>query len=153
MVELKQNLKPTHPFPVKETLEDLPKFECFKWVLVLGFKVLCMHMLVHIQYYRVSMLFSTKVQDLLPFVSSPILWGTLLLVALMTYKLGLNVLNIDRKKRFFKISVDEVIHSLFYSKKNDFFIIVLLYVFNNFKSLNASTRTTPSEYVTTLNLD
>ncbi len=34
-------------------------------------------------------LFSTKVQDLSPLVSSPILWGTLLLDVLMTYKLGL----------------------------------------------------------------
>ncbi len=90
------------------------------------------------------MLFSTKVQDLSLLVSSPILWGTLLLDVLMTYKLGLNVQNINKKICFVNINVDEVIHN-FYNKNNDSLIIILIYASNNFNSLKC--KTTPIEYV------
>ncbi len=92
----------------------------------------------------ISMLFSTKVQDLSPLVSSPILWGTLLLDVLMTYKLGLNVRNINKKICFLNINVDDVIHN-FYNKNNDSLIIIVIYASNNFNSLKC--KTTPIEYV------
>jgi len=92
----------------------------------------------------ISMLFSTKVQDLSLLVSSPILWGTLLLNVLMTYKLGLNVQNINKKICFVNINVNEVIHN-FDNKNNDSLIIILIYVSNNFNSLKC--KTTPTEYV------
>ncbi len=51
--------------------------------------------------FKIYVLFSTKVQDLFPLVSSLILWGTLLLVALVTYKLGLNVLDTKYEIKYF----------------------------------------------------
>jgi hypothetical protein len=67
----------------------------------------------------------------------------LLLDVLMTYKLGLNVQNINKKKRFVNINVDEVIHNFY--NNNDSLIITLIYVSNNFNCLKC--KTTPIEYV------
>jgi hypothetical protein len=80
------------------------------------------------------MLFSTKVQDLSPLVSSPIIRGTLLLVALMIYKLGLNVLDTNKRICFLNINENEAIHNFFYNKNNDSLIIVSIYVFDNSNS-------------------
>jgi hypothetical protein len=68
----------------------------------------------------------------------------LLLNVLMTYKLGLNVQNINKKICFVNINVNEVIHN-FDNKNNDSLIIILIYVSNNFNSLKC--KTTPTEYV------
>jgi hypothetical protein len=74
--------------------------------------------------FKIFVLFSIEVQDLSPLVSSPILWVTLLSITLMTYKLGLNVLNTNQKINFLNTSVDEVILNLLNNKKNELFIIV-----------------------------
>jgi hypothetical protein len=68
----------------------------------------------------------------------------LLLDVLMTYKLGLNVRNINKKICFLNINVDDVIHN-FYNKNNDSLIIIVIYASNNFNSLKC--KTTPIEYV------
>lgn len=86
-----------------------------------------------------------KVQDLSALGSSPILWGTLLLVVLVIYQLSLNVSNINKRICFLNINVDEVIHNLLQNKNNDSLIVVLVYASNNFNSLKC--KTIPIEYV------
>ncbi len=97
------------------------------------------------------MLFLVEVQNLSPLVSSPIIWATLLLVAFMIYKLGLNVLNTNRKKYFFNTNVDEVILNLLRNKNNDFFYHCINISFWQLRSLKCNIIFI--KYVTTLNLN
>jgi hypothetical protein len=72
-----------------KTFENLLRFECPKWVQVL---VLKFHVSVSpYSIFRAYVLLSIKLWDLSSIVLSFILWGTLLLIILMIYKLGLNV--------------------------------------------------------------
>lgn len=45
------------------------------------------------------------------------------------------IVEMNRRICFLNVSLDEVIRSLFYNKNNDFFIIVFVYVFDNFSFL------------------
>jgi hypothetical protein len=118
----------------------------------MGIRFLVPHMCVNSYLvYKVFLLFLVEVQNLSPLVSSPILWATLLSVALVTYKLGLNVLNTNWKNYFFNTNVDEVILNLLHNKRNVFFYHCINISFWQLKSLKC--KIIFIKYVTTLNLN
>jgi len=55
----------------------------------------------------------------------------------MIYKLGLNVLDTNKRICFLNINANEMIHNFFYNKNNDSLFIVSIYVFDNFNFWSA----------------